>query len=90
MMFGFEYMAWDNMRQRCASKKKRAYGGRGIRVCARWRWFKNFLFDMGLMPSPNHSLDRIDNDDHYRPSNCRWVTEDVQRSNRYHSGKEVK
>lgn len=78
------------MKRRCFCSKLKAfkyYGGRGITVCERWMSFKNFLFDMGLKPSQNHSLDRINNDGNYEPSNCRWATWIEQASNRRNSVK---
>ena len=81
-----EYGAWVNMRTRCYNTNGRDYknyGGRGIYVCARWRHsFTNFLSDMGLKPSPELLLERIDNDGPYSPSNCIWSTRSAQNKNR--------
>lgn len=80
-----EYKAWISMRYRCFSISSHAwcdYGGRGITVCERWLNFENFYVDMGPRPSPDHSLDRIDNDGNYEPDNCRWSTSEEQNSNR--------
>lgn len=63
-----EYRAWRDMHHRCEKPNNRryaSYGGRGIRVCARWSQFENFFEDMGKRPTPNHSLDRLDNDGDY-------------------------
>lgn len=80
-----EYITWKSMRIRCspsASKSDAAlYYGRGIRVCERWSSFECFFADMGPKPSSLHSIDRIDNDGNYEPSNCRWATPQEQREN---------
>jgi hypothetical protein len=71
------------MIQRCTNPKGSSfeyYGGRGISVCERWRVFENFLADMGERPLL-HSIDRIDNDKGYEPTNCRWATWSEQRLN---------
>lgn len=73
------------MMTRCYNKKSACYaqyGGRGIKVCRRWWRYENFLCDMGRMPTPEHSLDRIDNTKGYNPKNCRWATRSEQSLNR--------
>ena len=77
---------WYHMVQRCtdpADHKYKSYGGRGIRVCDRWlNSYEAFCDDMGTRPSLQHSIDRIDNDRSYEPSNCRWATPVEQGRNR--------
>lgn len=73
-----EYQAWVNMRARCAGgqpKSWRNYGGRGITVCEEWQDdFKAFLDHIGPRPDVGYEVDRIDNDDGYKPGNVRWAT----------------
>lgn len=81
-----EYRAWQTMRRRCYEPSDQAYpdyGGRGITVCDRWLESPlNFIEDMGLKPSPAHTLDREENSLGYFKDNCRWVTHKVNNQNR--------
>lgn len=83
------YTSWAGMFQRCYNLNNKSfpyYGGRGIRVCVKWHSFINFYEDMGDRPK-GMSLDRIDNDGNYEPSNCRWATTSEQNKNKRGSKK---
>lgn len=81
-----EHKAWSRMLDRCycpTNKAFKHYGARGIDVCAAWRAsFAAFLSDVGSRPSPQHSLDRRNNNRGYYPDNVRWATKATQGRNR--------
>jgi hypothetical protein len=87
-----EYQAWNGIITRTENAARPDfvnYGGRGIRMCDRWRHgeggksgFECFLADMGPRPSSGYSIDRIDVDGHYEPANCRWASKQEQMRNR--------
>ena len=81
-----EYSNWQAMKSRCyntKNKKYPRYGGRGIKVCDKWfNSFEAFYSDMGPRPTTDHTIDRINNDGNYKPSNCKWSTPLEQAYNR--------
>lgn len=75
---------WRNMIYRCHNEKNsnyKNYGGRGIKICNRWRDPNNFIEDLYLFHKENTTLDRIDNEGNYCPENCRWATSSQQMQN---------
>jgi hypothetical protein len=80
------YTIWALMKYRCCNpsrKEYKRYGGRGIKVCDEWMEFKSFMeWSIANGYSDDLTLDRIDNDGDYAPSNCRWVSRQVQAFNK--------
>lgn len=80
-----EYRTWQAMRDRCLNPntaKAKNYSARGILICPEWSSFEQFFVDMGLRPSPQHSLDRINNNGNYCKENCRWAPASQQAQNK--------
>lgn len=83
-----EYRVYLHMKARCYNPTDgsyKNYGARGIRVCDKWLGtygYDYFLADMGRRPTSKYSIDRIDNDGNYEPSNCQWATMNHQAVNR--------
>lgn len=81
-----EYQSWSDMIKRCTNPNAagwKHYGGRGIKVCERWKSFQNFLDDLGQKPTSKHTIDRYPNvNGDYEPSNTRWATKKEQGRNK--------
>lgn len=77
------YRSWRAMKTRCLNPNHHyywRYGGRGITICQRWIVFENFFSDMGHRPD-GMTLERINNDGNYEPSNCKWADRKTQSEN---------
>jgi hypothetical protein len=86
MSYTPEFGIWKGIIERCTAPKSKYYqnyGGRGIYVCAQWRYsFKSFFADMGPRPSLGLSIERTDNNGPYSKDNCVWATRTQQGRNK--------
>jgi hypothetical protein len=91
MSYTREHKCWAHMKARCYDKndiRYYCYGAKGLKVCPEWlHSFEQFMIDMGPLPSPKHSVERIDNDKDYTPSNCKWATYTEQANNKTNNRK---
>lgn len=91
MVGSSEYITYNAMKSRCYNandKRYKRYGARGIVVCDRWlNSFQNFIDDMGIKPTSKHSIERIDIDKNYEPSNCIWASPEQQANNKSNNNK---
>lgn len=79
------YKIWAGMVQRCTNPNHvgfHLYGGRGIKICKRWKIFQNFFDDMGHPPSVKHTIDRRNNNGNYKITNCHWALKKQQERNK--------
>ena len=78
------YHVWRQMKSRCENVKDKSYpryGAKGVTVCDRWHDINNFINDMGT-PKKGDTIDRINSNGIYEPSNCRWADYKTQSRNR--------
>jgi hypothetical protein len=85
-----EFRAFHDAKHRCLNPRDpfwKNYGGRGIKFL--FESFEQFIAGLGPRPSPQHSLDRINNDGHYEPGNVHWATKSEQRRNQCKAKREA-